>query len=78
MNWNTSIRPMDIAKAACAFVALLVPACNTVPTQIGVAGGAGGSNSGGSTSLGDGGAGGSANKADASGVVINLDVAPAW
>jgi hypothetical protein len=69
---------MDIAKAACAFVALLVPACNTVPTQIGVAGGAGGSNSGGSTSLGDGGAGGSANKADASGVVINLDVAPAW
>jgi hypothetical protein len=48
MNWNTAIRPMDIARAACAFAALPVLACNTVPTQIGAAGGAGGSNGGGS------------------------------
>ena len=75
MNWNTAIRPMDIARAACAFAALPVLACNTVPTQIGAAGGAGGSNGGGSAGRGDG---GSASKDDASGVVINLDVAPAW
>ena len=76
MNRNTSFGRVNVAQVAGACVVLLLLGCNK-PDTIGDNSGSGGSG-GTSNGVGDAGTGGSTGTEDASPVVINLDVLPAW
>jgi hypothetical protein len=85
MNRNTSLGRVNIAEVACACVVLLSLGCNTaarLADSKGAGGASGGGTGGTSNAVDDAGtraaAGGSTGTDDASPVLINLDVLPAW